>query len=200
MNYLLKIECDHDAECPMDMDGQWKLVSFVERSIHYGDISEFFDEEEDGTKTLCAEYANLFKEGFAYWLDYYEHGQSMYSIHRNSQQCRWDTSWFAGILYWEHPQDDMGAKTPEDRQKDAEAFLNTYNDWCNGNVYGYIVEDSEFNEIDSCWGFYEDYITEAALEAMTFEPGDCVKIVGDASYVFDETKLPPGVELVEDFE
>lgn len=44
-----------------------------------------------------------------------------------------------------------------------------YENWLNGGVTGYIVTDDETGEeIDSCWGFYDDYdehVLEAAREA-----------------------------------
>lgn len=45
--------------------------------------------------------------------------------------------------------------------------VETYNDYLQGNVYGYIVEDEEGNEIDSCWGFYGDYEENALKEAKS---------------------------------
>lgn len=31
----------------------------------------------------------------------------------------------------------------------------TYNQWVNGDVYGFIVTNADDDEIDSCWGFYD---------------------------------------------
>ena len=38
--------------------------------------------------------------------------------------------------------------------KNLKAELSIYNDYLNGNTYGYILFDSEMVEVDSCWGFY----------------------------------------------
>ena len=41
-----------------------------------------------------------------------------------------------------------------------------YENWLNGGVVGYIVTDDETGEeIDSCWGFYDDDYSDACLEA-----------------------------------
>lgn len=40
--------------------------------------------------------------------------------------------------------------------KVAEAELDTYTDWCNGEVFGYILRNAEGEEVDSCWGFIGD--------------------------------------------
>ena len=29
--------------------------------------------------------------------------------------------------------------------------------YCQGRVYGFIVEDEDGEQLDSCWGFYGDY-------------------------------------------
>lgn len=36
------------------------------------------------------------------------------------------------------------------------AEVKTYDMYLTGQVYGYVIEDSEGKEIDSCWGYYED--------------------------------------------
>ncbi|HUX02457.1 MAG TPA: hypothetical protein VMY35_15960, partial [Phycisphaerae bacterium] len=54
--------------------------------------------------------------------------------------------------------------------QDAEACLraevSTYDDYLTGQVFGYVVEDEDGNDLDSCWGFYgEDYCRETARES-----------------------------------
>jgi hypothetical protein len=41
-------------------------------------------------------------------------------------------------------------------EKELYREVETYNDYLTGNVYGFIVEDPEGENIDSCWGFYGD--------------------------------------------
>lgn len=36
------------------------------------------------------------------------------------------------------------------------SVVETYGQWCNGEVYGYVVEDADGEEVDSCWGFIGD--------------------------------------------
>lgn len=40
--------------------------------------------------------------------------------------------------------------------KVVEAELVTYTNWCNGNVFGYILYNAEGEQIDSCWGFVSE--------------------------------------------
>ena len=41
--------------------------------------------------------------------------------------------------------------------KYLESEVKVYDDFLAGNVWGYVVEDSEGEHIESCWGYYGDY-------------------------------------------
>ncbi len=95
-------------------------------------------------------------------------------------------------MIWENPPEDMGAKTAEDRRKDAQGQLDEYNCWANGQVYGYEMKTAGGREKDSCWGFYGmDYI----LKDLGLKPGDRVKVTGDAANHPCWTDWPAGVEV-----
>ena len=50
--------------------------------------------------------------------------------------------------------------------KILEGEIEEYSAWCAGDVYGYVIEDRNGNELDSCWGFYgQDYATESAKQS-----------------------------------
>jgi hypothetical protein len=40
--------------------------------------------------------------------------------------------------------------------KAAESLVSEWNSWLSGEIYGYIVEDSDGEHMDSCWGFLGD--------------------------------------------
>lgn len=52
----------------------------------------------------------------------------------------------------------------------AQGEIETWNAWCDGEVYGYIVTDTATGEtVDSCWGFYgEKYAEEEAKSAVKY--------------------------------
>lgn len=198
MHKVLRIEYDSNPQCPMEYDGSWTLVSFNKRHKHYGEPDRYLRRANDNTIIPAnAGLRSKARAGFFYVLDYFEHGDGRWSFRDHGVQCRWDTSRYAGVLIWQNPPGDMGAKTPEDRAKDAQAFLDEYNAWANGYVYGYIVEDPEGEHLDSCWGFYDVkyMLTEAGLE-----PGDKVVIRGDAAGSIDGSDLPAGVIHLKSFE
>lgn len=201
MDYILSIEVDQDAPCPMEGDGQWTLVSFNRHSIHYDNPEKYLRVTNDGSRVVPADIglASKMRAGLAFVLQYYEHGLGRYDIQGNGPQCQWDTTNFGGILIWNHNPKDMGSRTYADRQKDAESFLEEYNGWMNGDAYGYSLDDREGNIVDGCWGYIgTDYMSQEI--ATHFKEGDRVKLIGGADYALDIHLLPDGVEIVEDFD
>lgn len=47
--------------------------------------------------------------------------------------------------------------------KELEQAAKLYADWAFGNVYGFVIEDEDGNEVEdgSCWGFFGDYDNDA---------------------------------------
>lgn len=196
MDKIITVEYDHDTECPMGYDSAWRLVSFNRNSIHNDAVPEYITEDGKPTLTL----RNKLRVGLAYQLSYYEHGNSRYDIAGSGPACPWDSVGNAGILVWEHAPGEL-AKSPADRRKDAECFLETYNDWMNGWVCFYSVETADGEPVDSCGGFYmsdSSYMSEQIAEHL--EPGDRVIITGQCEDAFDRKKLPTGVDEVDEFE
>ena len=206
MDYVLTLDYDIDPMDPMEGDGQWRLVSFNRNSIHY-DKPDKWARVVDAGRVIPANGGLMTKQrvGLFFFLDYYEHGLGAYSIHGGGVQCQWDTSKYGGVLVWEEKPSNMGAKTLADRRKDAEGFLETYNNWMNGQVYGFKIDVADHEEAtedaadDSCWGFYEaDYMSMEI--AANFKAGDRIMVKGQCKDVFQASKLPAGVEVVDDFE
>lgn len=137
---------------------------------------QYDDEDEINNDEDMLKLLDSLHDGYAYWLDYFEHGNCSWSRSGHGQQCQWDNSRHAGILYWEHPREDIGNidAPPEERleqlAKDADGFLECYTDWCNGWVYGYSIDDAITDEhIGSCYGFFgsdEKYMMEQLKEEL----------------------------------
>ena len=45
----------------------------------------------------------------------------------------------------------------ERAEKCLRSEVETYDDYLTGQVYGYIIEDENGEQLDSCWGFLGDY-------------------------------------------
>lgn len=136
--------------------------------------------------------------GLAFFLDYYKHSGSTWSLHGEGQQLQFDTSRYAGFLVWDHKPRELGAKTFEDRAEDARRFLKTYNQWANGETYWYSLEDVDGNPLSSSDGYYDVDLIVTDITPYLGR-GDQVKIRGDAAAVAHRLKLPAGVLLVDEF-
>jgi hypothetical protein len=136
MSVTVYLGHDHDVESPADYDG-WSPYSFSTKHINFKDPDEV-DPIED--EELRAKLDN----GLAFFLSYYEHGRCLWSLRGEGPQCRWDSVNVAGILIWEQDEDNIGAKTVEDRRKDAQRFLDSWNAYVNGDAWYFsIVNDCE---------------------------------------------------------
>lgn len=120
------VEVYHDdyAESPVDRD-VFSLVTFNMRSIYDGVFPEDKLKPED--------------IGKLWWpLSCYQHGSSHYSLAGTElARCRWDTTPNAGVLYiTSGDPSDVGPTTTEA----ARAFIEEFNDWANGDCWGYNIE------------------------------------------------------------
>jgi hypothetical protein len=160
----------------LEGDGNWQIYSFSPRHANFRQPGEFNTPE---FKAACA-------AGLAFVLSYYEHGQSMWMLYGEEVpgvEFRWDGRRVAGVLIWEEPEENIGAKTPEERREDAAGFIRTYNAIINGDVAGYtlsVEERCEYGEwhetetVDSCsgfvltgWGREDEYFTNEIMAALT---------------------------------
>jgi hypothetical protein len=182
---------DDSPEDPSEGDGNWTLYSFSNRHHGFKHPNNFF---EDSGKPKFGIRRKL-EVGTAFILSYYEHGQCCWSLQGTGPQCEWDNVDVAGILVWEHPVKEMGAKSYEDRRKDAACFLETYTCWCNGEVYGFNVEEEvtmpcghkEIHSLDcGCCGFYGNDLDYMASEIRDALDGDTeVVFKGEAKFLAD---------------
>jgi len=186
------VKIQHDTENPMSNDdGQWKLYSFCTRHNSFKSPSDLgLGALKDGEPTIRNPgLRQKMKVGLAFFLSYFEHGNCLWFRKGTSApagvEFQWDGTRIAGLLVWEHDPSEIGAKTYEDRAKDADAFLNEYTAWSNGETYCYSITDEETGEdVDCCGGFIgtEYMVSEIAssLKGDDFEvKGDCDWLAGD---------------------
>lgn len=179
----VEISYDFDMECPNDMDCQWKLYCWDTRYRNSERPVSVGINEDDWTVFNPGLRSKL-RVGLAFWLRYSEHGPP----------CRWDIGSAEkpdGILIWHHPRSHIGGKTYAERQKDAEAFLEMYTSWCNGDGYGFTVTDADGEYVDGCWGFYGcdlDSMAEAIRHVLKGSP---YMLTGDGKDVIHDYQLKP---------
>ena len=50
--------------------------------------------------------------------------------------------------------------------------VKVYDQYLQGDVYGYVIEDADGEEIDSSWGYYGDDIIDVIVEEVGFTEKD----------------------------
>lgn len=182
----ITIGYDQDTDNPTQNDGAWKLYSFSTRHVNFKHPDHFFTEN----RKLKTKYSNKVRVGLAFLLGYHEHGNCQWALSGEQQPCQWDSVNVAGILIWEEPASNMGAKTKEDRAKDARSFLEEYTNWCNGECYYYSIEDENGNDCGGCGGLIgADTLFDCMSEDI--ETGDVWEFKGECKDVasYYEKKL-----------
>lgn len=190
---VVRIEPDPDIDNPADSYRAWTPYSFSTKHTNYRHPEELgLSMSVDGNGDpviLNPGLRSKFRAGLAYFLSYYEHGNSVWFLkghHRPGIEYQWDGVRVAGLLVWEHSPKEL----PRDkRAKDAEIFLETYTAWCNGDGYYYRVEDAAGEDIDSCGGFYgsdTDYMLDQIRAAVAGRP---YRLEGEAAFVAEDVDL-----------
>jgi len=190
MKLTVSLGYDPDTESPCEYDGQWKLYSFNSRHINFKHPDNFIKSVNEFGEIVPVNIglARKLAVGTAFFLSYFEHGNCVWSLKGHGPQCRWDTTQIAGILVWEHSPDDMGAKSYKDREKDAEAFLQEYTNWCNGQCFCYCIRDEKGEAIDFCGGYIgHDYLLECmkSEHPQLFDKNNEVVVTGDAAWIME---------------
>jgi hypothetical protein len=189
------IESDEGYPNPADEDSQWRIVTFCERHRGHVGKSEYVPDEADPENADPADLL-IFKVklavGLIYPLRYSEHGLCRWDMGADLDDCD-------GLLIWQHPIDDMGAQTPQERRADAETFLEYYTCWCNGDMWGYVItpiveedgEEYELDELGNCWGFYgcdSEYMLneiKGVIERRNYPGQVTVEYDGDGAWLAD---------------
>ena len=103
-------------------------------------------------------------------LHLYDH--SGIAISTNPFECRWDSGQIGFVWVSQDRIDDIGChmqdiETWQDYITRLDQYLesevSTYNDYVQGNTYGFNIEDQEGNIEDSCFGFYGDDFSKNGL-------------------------------------
>lgn len=153
----LRILYDSDAESPVADDESVILAIFARNHINPAQKQlptvEMALDFVAANRDPDSEYAV-----FAVWA--YEHGNIVFKAVElgagNPYADEWDSG-NAGIIALKRT--DFGP----DLLDYAKGICATYTDWCNGEVYGYVVENEDGDVVDSCWGYVGDPEDNGAL-------------------------------------
>lgn len=174
---ILTIENDSCTDNPLGDNGEWEMVSFDRCHRGFHNREEFDD----------IGFRRKLETGTAFLLDYYEHGNCVWSRHGAGPQCRWDTSQGAGFLIWKGDR-KYYPKTFEERAKWADSALEEYTSWCNGECYYFSLTTSAGVDVESCGGYIGSDHLLSCLRHDVLKEGDYVHVTGECKWIADSDK------------
>jgi len=153
-NLTVRIEYDEDRESPREWDNLGTMVCWHrnynlgdgvrngKRTQEYGSPEDFNPDEH----TIC--------------LPLYLYDHSGITMRTGPFSCPWDSGqvgWIyidrAKILH-EYGRKKLSKALIARVTGYLEQEVKTYDEYLTGQVYGFVVEDSNGEHLNSCWGFY----------------------------------------------
>ena len=162
--YIIRIEMDDNPLDPREWDNLGHMICFNRQY----DLGDKHDMDIDELKELVKR-----EDVLALPLYVLDHSGLWMRTGRFAEDYGgWDTS-MVGYIYvtYEELRKEYSAKNITKAVLDKatrvlESEVSTYSDYISGDVCGFIVEDTEGELVDSCWGYYgrqgvKDAIDEA---------------------------------------
>lgn len=153
----LKVFVDINAESPRKWGSLSKIMCF-HRRYNIGDEHNYSSSNYGGWEEFRKQLEKDYDIAIILPLYMYDH--SGITISTTPFSCPWDS----GQIGWafvtkEDIREEYNIKRVTQRfAEKAEKILlseiQVYDDYLRGDVYGYILENSEGEQVDSCWGFY----------------------------------------------
>ena len=163
--FTYEIEQDSDPIDPrVDFDSAAIMACWHPR-YDLGDAKKFWACPEDPEDFVA--WAE--REGVVY-LDLYLYDHSGLRMNTTGFSCPWDSGQ-VGYIYMAKKQviQEWGSLDIKRAEEYMRAEVDTYNMYLSGDVWGYIIRDSDGEEVDSCWGFYgHDHCEEEAKEQVAY--------------------------------
>jgi hypothetical protein len=159
------IEHDPDCENPRNSDSLCHMVCGHKR-YRLGDTHSYDLKDFDGWDSLKFKIKQDNPD--CYILPIYMYDHSGITISTKPFQCQWDSGQ-VGFVYI--TQDTLKAEFAEYSEDTAECIMKdeveVYDHYLKGECYGYIIENQEGDEVDSCWGYIgHDNVRSAILDAI----------------------------------
>lgn len=162
----IKVCYDENADSPREWDNLGTIYSNNRNyNLDNHDIDELLDEDGELNEKELSKYF--------IWLPVYAYEHSGITVstgHGYPYNDRWDSGLFGIIaVSKERVRKEYGwKKITEERRKRIEKYLDgeieVLDMYFTGEVYGFVSEDEDGEQIDSCWGFYGDEGIKEAIE------------------------------------
>ena len=182
-----RIVPDESPESPRDWDNVGKFVGWHPRYT-LGD-EQPTEAPEDWLANLAAEYVNgdadlippehvrRIIDKYFVLLSVFMFDHSGVALNTTGFSCPWDSGQ-VGYVYCTKERAVAESGSIEQAEKNMRSEIETYSQYINGEVFGFILEEGEpcshgeihWEHVDSCWGFYGlDPKQNGMLEHMTEE-------------------------------
>lgn len=186
----LRVVQDSCYDSPREWDNLGTMICFHKR-YDLGDKHNYSVDDYNSWEEM--EKAILKEEGKGtIILPLYLYDHSGISISTGSFSCRWDSGQVGFIIadkkkiLQEFGGKILTKKTKEKVVSILESEVSTYSQYLEGEVYGFIIEDEEGEQLDSCFGFYgNDFAINGMLEyidasLLGVEEGEVVRLLEEA--------------------
>ena len=175
--YTVQLIADQDAQSPEEWDSDEMFV-VTTRNRSFEVLRDGQDAKECmADKDLCKRY----------WIfPAYAHVHSGVALSLTPFSDLWDSAQigFVFVSKSEWRYRTRKTKRSEGAQKAAESHLETWNMYLRGDVWGYVIETPDGEQVDSCWGCYGlEYAKERALECVPDAPAVAPETVESAQEV-----------------
>jgi hypothetical protein len=186
----LRVVQDSCYDSPREWDNLGTMICFHKR-YDLGDKHNYSVDDYNSWEEM--EKAILKEEGKGtIILPLYLYDHSGVSISTGSFSCRWDSGQVGFIIadkkkiLQEFGGKILTKKTKEKVVSILESEVSTYSQYLEGEVYGFIIEDEEGEQLDSCFGFYgNDFAINGMLDyidasLLGVEEGEVVRLLEEA--------------------
>jgi hypothetical protein len=171
---IYRIEHDQDPCNPRTEWDNLGTIVYAHRGCRLGDI-DATKEYPDANGWDDIERAIERENGPCVMLSVYCYEHGGITVSTGTFGCPWDSGRI-GVIYVPRSKvlKEWGKKrlTKALRSKvreDLKGEIETFAQYLEGEIYGYVIEDPEGNHIDSCWGFYgREYCETEAKAALAY--------------------------------
>lgn len=171
---VLKVFYDEYPESPREWDNLGKMFCF-HRRYNLGDKHQYRADDYNNWN----EFLKAIKKDYnvAIVLPLYMYDHSGITISTSPFSCHWDSGQIGWVFVTkedirnEYNMKRISKNLLEKVEKVLISEVEIYDDYVRGDVFGYRLENSEGEEIDSCYGFYGD---NAIKDIMTHIPEEYI--------------------------
>lgn len=169
---VLKIYYDEDCPNPREWDNLGTMVCW-HRRYNLGDKHSYRDPDDfwaslaeeiigdpDKVERMSFEQCEKVVRENAIILPLYLYDHSSLVMRTYPFNDPWDSGQVGWIyVLKEKVREEYGVRRVTKKVRDRviallKAEVDTYSQWLEGDVYGFVLEDAKGNKIDSCWGFF----------------------------------------------